>query len=94
MPARWSRERIERALGIVFKVFSILFFLLITAFPFYWMFNLSFRPFGDVLMNPLRALPRPEDFAHVIAPIAACWGGGGTEACQAAVRNSSYAAVL
>jgi multiple sugar transport system permease protein len=93
-PAVWSRERVEQVLGRVFKILSIIFFFIITVFPFYWMLNLSFRPFGDVLTNPTRMLPRSQDFASVFAPIGACRGAMGSEACQAAVRNSSYAAVL
>ncbi len=92
-PTTWSREIIERRLGTIFKVLSILFFFVITAFPFYWMFNLSFRPFGDVLVNPLRMVPRLQDLSAVFAPLT-CLGGSQSEACQTAIRNSSYAAVL
>ncbi len=88
----WSRERIEWRLWHVFRVLSIIFFLLITAFPFYWMLNLSFRPFGDVLLNPLRWAPRLEDIRMALAPIGCIWQNA--PQCEAAVRNSSYVAVL
>ncbi len=88
----WSRERVERALGSLIRAFSILFFLVITAFPFYWMLNLSFRPYSDVLLHPLRALPRAIDVASVFAPLTCLRGA--SEACTTAIRNSSFAAVL
>ncbi len=87
-----SREQIEWQLWRIFRVLSILFFLLITAFPFYWMLNLSFRPFGDVLLNPLRWVPRLEDIRMAFAPIGCIWQNA--PECEAAVRNSSYVAVL
>ncbi len=89
----WSRERIEQRLGKALKVVSILFFLLITVFPFYWMLNLSFRPYGDVLIDPARPVPRWQDVLAVFAPLT-CILRAGSEACASAVRNSSYAAVL
>lgn len=92
-PSRWSRERVERTLGLIFKVVSIFFFFLITAFPFYWMLNLSLRPFGDVLLNPLRLVPRLQDIAAAFAPLR-CLGQQSGEACEEAIRNSSYMAVL
>ncbi len=88
----WSRERLELRLWRIFRVFSVLFFVLITAFPFYWMLNLSFRPFNDVLLNPLRWLPRLEDVRTALAPIPCIWQPG--PECEAAIRNSSYVAVL
>ncbi len=88
----WSRETIEWRLWRVFRVLSILFFVVITAFPFYWMLNLSFRPFGDVLLNPLRWVPRIEDIRAALAPIGCIWHTA--PQCEAAIRNSSYVAVL
>jgi len=88
----WTREQAERMLGRVFKGISILFFAVITAFPFYWMLNLSIRPFSDVLTHPLRMIPRWQDFVSVFAPLTCLQGSSPT--CEAAVRNSSYAAVL
>ncbi len=88
----FSRERLEQILGMLFKAFSILFFALITVFPFYWMLNLSVRPFGDVLLDPLRLVPRAQDFANLVAPLVCLRESG--EACETAMRNSSYTAVL
>lgn len=90
---RFSRARAEDIIGRVLKVLSIIFFVAITLFPFYWMINLSFRPFGDVLIDPLRAVPKLDDITTVFAPLT-CLRGMETEACQSAIRNSSYAAVL
>ncbi|MDJ0753467.1 MAG: carbohydrate ABC transporter permease [Ardenticatenaceae bacterium] len=89
----FSREIFERRLGVFLKWFSIAFFILITVFPFYWMLNLSFRPFQDVLTDPTRLIPRVQDFQTVFAPLS-CIFGGDPEFCEGAVRNSSYAAVL
>lgn len=88
-----SREIIERRIGRIFKWFSIIFFIFITVFPFYWMLNLSFRPFQDVLSNPTRMVPRAEDIQTVMAPLR-CVFGGDPAFCEGAIRNSSYAAVL
>lgn len=88
----WSRELIERRLWRIFRTLSIIFFVIITAFPFYWMLNLSFRPFGDVLLNPLRWAPRLQDIESALAPIGCIWNNA--PQCEAAIRNSSYVAVL
>lgn len=89
----FSRELLERRLGTVVKWVSILFFIVITVFPFYWMLNLSFRPFQEVLTDPTRMVPRIEDLRTVFAPLR-CIFGGTPEFCDGAIRNSSYAAVL
>lgn len=89
----FSRELFERRLGRILKWLSILFFILLTVFPFYWMLNLSFRPFQDVLTNPTRMFPRLEDIQTVTAPLSCIFGGDPTF-CESAIRNSSYAAVL
>ncbi|HEC24148.1 MAG TPA: carbohydrate ABC transporter permease [Chloroflexi bacterium] len=57
------------------------------------MLNLSFRPYGDVLVNPARLVPRAQDIAAVFAPLK-CIGGNNPDLCASAIRNSSYAAVL
>lgn len=90
---KWTRNRIETVAGKYIRIFSVIFFVVITFFPFYWMINLSFRPYGDVLINPTRAIPTWENIQSVFAPLS-CIGQMGTEACQTAIRNSSYAAVL
>ena len=91
---RPSRDDMKRWGTKALKWFSIAFFLFITVFPFYWMLNLSFRPFQDVLTDPTRMVPRFEDIRAVFAPLQCLFGGGDTEFCDSAVRNSSYAAVL
>lgn len=53
----WTREKIETRIGHILKWILIVFFLLITAFPFYWMINLSVRDITDVLRNPTRLVP-------------------------------------
>ena len=87
----------RRSLNLIliksFKIISILFFTLITVFPFYWMLNLSIRPYGDVSVNPARMIPRWEDLKSVLAPIL-CLGSSGKEMCDQAISNSSYTAVL
>ena len=93
-PNGFSREILERRIGTFLKWFSIIFFIIITVFPFYWMVNLSFRPFQDVLQDPTRMIPRAEDFQTVFAPVRCLFGGGTEEFCESAIRNSSYAAVL
>lgn len=59
-----TREVIETRLARVIKWVFIVFFVLITAFPFYWMLNLSIRPIGDVLQNPTRLVPTGEQLAN------------------------------
>lgn len=54
---QYSREDIELAIGRALKWILIAFFLIITAFPFYWMLNLSVRPLPDVVQNPTRLIP-------------------------------------
>lgn len=88
-----SREIVETKLLKVLKVFSIAFFFIITVFPFYWMLNLSFRPYGDVLVNPDRVIPRLQDIKQVFAPLI-CAKDNQSTLCQSAVNNSSFAAVL
>ncbi|MBU2511333.1 carbohydrate ABC transporter permease [bacterium] len=91
--ARHSRGDFETSIGNVFKIFSILFFLFITIFPFYWMLNLSFRPYGDVSLNPSRMVPRWSDIKTVFTPFS-CLVDLETETCRQAISNSSYSAVL
>ncbi len=64
----FSREKFELRVGHVLKWVLIVFFLLVTAFPFYWMLNLSIRPIGDVLQNPGRLIPTADQLANFIAP--------------------------
>lgn len=63
-----SREQIETVIARVLKWFFIIFFVLITAFPFYWMLNMSVRDVGDVLQNPTRLFPTGEQLANFWTP--------------------------
>ncbi len=47
-----SREGIEHTIIRVLRIVGILFFILIVAFPFYWMIVSSLRPLEEILMNP------------------------------------------
>jgi multiple sugar transport system permease protein len=63
-----SREDIEMALGRVLKWLFIILFLFLTAFPFYWMVNVSVRPIADVLRNPGRLFPTVDQLANFWQP--------------------------
>ena len=73
-----SRDVFRRRAGKAAKWLSIAFFMFITVFPFYWMLNLSFRPFQDVLTDPTRMVPRLEDIQTVFRPLR----------CRPSVSNS------
>lgn len=88
-----SRDTLERHFGRIFRAASIVILLIIAVFPFYWMLTMSFRPYGDVQVHPLRMIPRWEDVRAVLAPIV-CIGNTDSDACRSAVLNSSYATVL
>jgi multiple sugar transport system permease protein len=47
-----TRERLERSIIRLMRITGILFFVLIVAFPFYWMIASSLRPLEEILMNP------------------------------------------
>lgn len=61
---RWSREKVELRIGRGLKWLFIALFLITTAFPFYWMLNLSVRDIGDVLQNPTRLIPTGAQIAN------------------------------
>ncbi len=63
-----SREEVELFLGSIIKWVFIVFFLVITAFPFYWMLNLSVRPLPDVVQNPTRLVPTWEQLSNFWEP--------------------------
>ncbi len=73
-----SREEIETLLGSIFKWALILMFAIVTIFPFYWMVNISLRTEQDVLTNPTRLFPRPEDIQTSLHPVW-CWLRYGTD---------------
>lgn len=60
----WSREKFELRVSRVIKWTLIALFLIMTAFPFYWMINLSLRDIGDVLQNPTRLIPTWEQISN------------------------------
>lgn len=73
-PARQTnltREVIETRLASILKWLFIALFVLVTAFPFYWMLNLSVRPIGDVLQNPTRLFPTLDQLANFWTPFRA-----------------------
>lgn len=88
-----TRDVLETTAAKVLRVLSIVFFAVITVFPFYWMVNLSFRPYGDVLLHPARMIPRWQDVQQVFAPLT-CLSDSASEQCRLAIANSSFAAVL
>lgn len=59
-----SREQLELSILKVLRVLGIAFFFLITAFPFFWMVVLSFRPLDQVIQNPV-ALPTWEQISSL-----------------------------
>jgi len=93
MAKRMSRDALERRIGQTLKVVSIVLLLVIAVLPFYWMLNMSFRPYGDVQVHPLRVIPRWQDVRAVLSPLV-CIGNSEADVCRSAVLNSSYAAVL
>ena len=49
---RMSRERLEIMIIRVLKVLGLTFFVVIVAFPFYWMIVSSFKSIEEILMHP------------------------------------------
>ncbi len=100
---QWSREEIETQIGRILKWVLIIFFALITIFPFYWMINLSVRPEADILTNPTKLFPTAEDFSTTFQPVG-CWLRYGTddvaenpdlpEDCIGSFTRSSFTIVL
>jgi multiple sugar transport system permease protein len=68
-----SREKFESAVGRVLRIVLLVFFFVITAFPFYWMLNLSIRPFQDVAVNPTKMVPTMEQIEQVPDNFDAVW---------------------
>jgi multiple sugar transport system permease protein len=100
---RFSREEIETGIAVVIKWVVIIFFTVITVFPFYWMLNLSLRTEGDVVTNPTRLVPRMEDIEQNVTAIG-CYIRYRTddpeenpnlpERCQGIFPRSSFTYVL
>ena len=99
----YSREDIEMMIGRGIKWVLIVFFAIITIFPFYWMLNLSLRPEQDVLVNPTRLYPTTQNIEDTLGPLV-CWIRYGTddlddnpnlpENCVNVFGQSSYTIVL
>jgi multiple sugar transport system permease protein len=64
----WTREEVETLIGRIIKWLFIVFFVIITAFPFYWMINLSIRPIGEVLLDPSRLVPSWDNLLNFWEP--------------------------
>lgn len=98
-----SQEDVQNRLGFVLKWFLIVFFGLVTVFPFYWMFNLSLRPEPDIITNPTKLVPTLEDIQTTLHPVG-CWLRFGTDKleenpaitpeCVNVFGQSSYTIVL
>ncbi|HYH32384.1 MAG TPA: carbohydrate ABC transporter permease [Pseudonocardia sp.] len=76
----WSRDTVETRVFGVLRVLMILFLLVITVFPFYYMVLLSLRPLDRVLQDPGALVLPPSEvnldsYASVVAPPSA--GGQG-----------------
>jgi multiple sugar transport system permease protein len=52
MMKKWGRERIETCIIRVLRIAGICFFLLIVAFPFYWMIASSLKSLEELLLTP------------------------------------------
>lgn len=99
----YTREEIETVIGRVIKWVLIVFFGIVTIFPFYWMLNLSLRPEQDILTNPTRLYPTWENIRTTFTPLG-CWVRYGTdepsvnanlpESCVNVFGQSSFTIVL
>jgi multiple sugar transport system permease protein len=47
-----SREHLEKTIIQILRVVGLIFFIIVVAFPFYWMIVSSFRSLGEILMKP------------------------------------------
>lgn len=77
-PQAVSQEEIETFIGHQIKNVLIVFFAVVTIFPFYWMLNLSMRPEADILTNPTKLVPTSEDIRTSLHPVG-CWLRYGTD---------------
>lgn len=48
----WGRERIEALVIRILRIVGIVFFIVIVAFPFYWMIVSSFKSLQELLLSP------------------------------------------
>jgi multiple sugar transport system permease protein len=86
-----SREKFETVAGNILRIVLIIFFFLITAFPFYWMINLSVRPRQDVQINPTKMYPTIEQIEDIPETFDEIWN---TYNFKTYVRNSVQLSTL
>ena len=58
---RWTRDEAETRVLRVLKWASIVFFVIITAFPLIYMIGLSFKPISELVREPANFIPDLED---------------------------------
>lgn len=68
----FSREELETNIARVLRWVMIVFFFIVTVFPFYWMVNLSFRPEQDIQTNPTKLYPSWDNIQTTLHPVG-CW---------------------
>ncbi|MEO0598245.1 MAG: hypothetical protein AAF126_19210, partial [Chloroflexota bacterium] len=76
--SEWSREDFETNVAYWVRWVLIVFFAVVTIFPFYWMVNLSMRTAADVQTNPTKLYPSMEDIRTTMHPVG-CWLRFGTD---------------
>jgi multiple sugar transport system permease protein len=88
-----SRDRVERRIFGVLRPMIIVFLLVITIFPFYYMVLLSFRPLDAVLQDPGALWPKPGeiDFGTYRDVLASQADGG--QGFLTFIRNSFIVAI-
>jgi multiple sugar transport system permease protein len=94
-PARTrpSRDRIERKVFGVLRRLVIVFLLVITIFPFYYMVLLSFRPLDSVLQDPGALWPKPGEIDFgTYRDVLASQGDGG-QGFLTFIKNSFLVAI-
>ncbi len=92
-PQRFNRHTIERKALSILRWAVIVFFLLITLLPFYYMVLLSLKPIESLLRDPASVIVTPAEFTlrayeQVLAPVSAGGQGFGTF-----LLNSAFVAV-
>jgi multiple sugar transport system permease protein len=92
-PRPWTRDRVERAVFGVLRWVVIVFFLLATLVPFYYMVMLSVRPIEDLLLRPMSLIVdigqlTLSTYAEVLRPT-----GAGGQGFLGLLRNSALVAL-
>jgi len=90
---RWGREKVELAIFGVLRWVALVFFLIITIVPFYYMLLLSFRQIAQVVAAPADLIVAPSElsfdaFREVLTPVS-----GGGQGFLTFLRNSALVAV-